>query len=87
MCSGLSSITIPNGVTVIGKYAFSECENLTDLIISNSIVKIEGCAFMDCDKLATINYTGTETEWNNIEIDEDELIGITINYNYVISDS
>ena len=32
-CKRLKSITIPNSVTSIGRWAFSSCKNLTDLKI------------------------------------------------------
>lgn len=82
-CSSLTSVNIPKGVKFIEKYAFEECTNLTTVTIPKSVTSIGLDAFSDC-LLQTINYTGSETEWNAIEgISELELPDdVTINFNY-----
>ena len=52
-CS-LTSITIPNGVTNIGSYAFDDCANLTTVMLSNSVTNIGSGAFSGCSSLASI---------------------------------
>ena len=47
-CSGLTSITIPNGVTSIGYWAFSGCTSLTSVTIPNSVTYIGYKAFSKC---------------------------------------
>lgn len=42
---GLASVTIPNSVTTIGNYAFSQCENLTSATIGSSVATIGEYAF------------------------------------------
>lgn len=56
----LDSITIPEGVTTIGNYAFCACTDLTN-----------------------VYYTGSEEQWNTIEIGDEnnELFAATIHYN------
>ena len=44
----LTSVTIPNSVTSIGDYAFSECKNLTSITIGKSVKSIGKCAFWYC---------------------------------------
>ena len=46
-CSGLTSITIPNSVTVIGWEAFCGCSSLTSITIPNSVISIEYGAFSE----------------------------------------
>ena len=53
-CNSLTSITIPEGVTEIGKYAFSCCSNLTCITIPESVTKISEMAFGYCLSLASI---------------------------------
>ncbi len=54
-CSSLTSVTIPNGVTSIGKYAFSGCSALTSITIPNSVTSIGSGAFSSCSALTSIN--------------------------------
>ena len=39
---------VPNSVTSIGSYAFSDCRNLTSVEIPNSVTEIGNAAFRDC---------------------------------------
>ena len=52
-CSGLSSITIPNSVTLI-KSAFGDCSGLTSVNFGNSVKTIENYAFSGCSSLSSI---------------------------------
>lgn len=47
-CSGLTSVTIPNGVTSIGEMAFSRCSGLTSVTLPNSVTSIGHGAFQSC---------------------------------------
>ena len=53
-CSGLASITIPNGVTSIGQQAFYDCSGLTSVTIGNSVTSIGGGAFNKCSSLTSV---------------------------------
>ena len=53
-CSGLTSITIPDGVTSIGFAAFSGCSGLTSITIPDSVKSIGRAAFSDCSGLSSI---------------------------------
>ena len=44
-CSGLTKVTIPNGVTTIGEYAFTGCKNLENVFIPGSVTNIGFRAF------------------------------------------
>ncbi|MDY5917404.1 MAG: leucine-rich repeat domain-containing protein [Treponema sp.] len=83
-CSSLTSITIPEGVTSIGNYAFDECKKLTSITIPESVTSIGGYAFYYCTSLKTINYTGTQVQWNAISKGTSWKSGTTVNviYNY-----
>ena len=83
-CTSLTSITIPESVTSIGNNAFNECESLTNITIPESVTSIGGWAFSDCTNLTTVNYTGTEEQWNEIAISTGNtyLTNAQINFNY-----
>ena len=50
-CTGLTSVTIPEGVTAIGSRAFERCINLTSVTIPGSVAVIEAFAFDSCTAL------------------------------------
>ena len=85
-CSGLTSITIPNGVTSIGSTTFSGCKSLTSITIPNGVTSIGNNVFYGCSELKTINYTGTEEQWNVLTEGSNWNNGcrndMVINYNY-----
>ena len=47
-CSGLTSLTLPSGVTEIGWGAFDGCKGLTSLTIPSSVTSIGKYAFYGC---------------------------------------
>ncbi len=53
-CNGLTSITIPDGVTSIGWCAFLDCTGLTSVTIPNSVTSIGYDAFYGCHKLIEV---------------------------------
>lgn len=50
----MTSIIIPDSVTIIGSAAFSACSSLTSIVIGDSVTRISGSAFSDCSKLTNI---------------------------------
>ena len=53
-CSGLTSITIPDGVTSIGDFAFDVCSSLTSITIPDGVTSIGDYAFRGCSSLTCI---------------------------------
>ena len=51
----LTSVTIPDGVTSIGYYAFFNCTSLTSITIPASVTSIGNWPFNYCSKLTAIN--------------------------------
>ena len=56
LCTGLTSVTIPNSVTSIGVCAFSGCTGLTSVVIPNSVTTIGTYAFYGCTGLTEVTY-------------------------------
>ncbi len=52
--SSITSVTIPNSVTYIGKWAFDHCYSLSRLILGNSLEGIGFCAFSYCRSLTSV---------------------------------
>lgn len=89
-CSSLTSIDVPDSVTSIGDGAFEYCTDLKRVFIPNSVTYIGNWAFDSCNGLSDIYYGGSETGWENIDIDDwrsnAPLLNATIHYNYVMTD-
>ena len=83
-CISLKSFVIPNSVKEIGYYIFDGCENLTSITIPKSIKAIPRDAFYGCNKLSNVYYTGSKSEWNNLEIESGNecLTNANVHYNY-----
>lgn len=60
-CPGLTSVTIPNSVTTIGKSAFYNCTGLTSATIPNSVATIGNSAFAYCTGLTSITIPNSVT--------------------------
>ncbi len=60
-CTGITSVTIPNGVTSIGQYAFFLCNGLTSVTIPNSVTSIGNYAFMHCSSLTSVTISSGVT--------------------------
>ena len=54
LCRNIHSVTIPESVTSIGKYAFARCSSLTSLKLGENIKTIGDHAFYDCIKLESV---------------------------------
>ena len=61
-CSGLTSLTLPSGVTEIGYSAFQNCSGLTSLTLPFGVTEIGGCAFSDCSGLTSLTLPSGVTE-------------------------
>ena len=57
----MSSVTIPDGVTSIGDYAFVNCPFLTSVNIPEGVTSIGGNAFSACYRLTSLTLPGSVT--------------------------
>ena len=53
----LTSVSIPDSVTSIGKYAFKNCVKLVNISIPDSVTVISNGAFYGCKKLISIHWS------------------------------
>ena len=61
ICTGLTSIIIPDTVTSIGNTAFQNCINMTSITISNALITIGNQVFRGCGNLTSITIPNTVT--------------------------
>jgi hypothetical protein len=62
----LSSVTIPEGVTSLGAYAFSACTNLTSVVIPDSVTSIGANAFTACTSLTAITVSTNNPVYSSV---------------------
>lgn len=67
-CNRLERIEIPEGVTVIERYLFYNDYCLEEVVIPYTISEIHQRAFSSCSDLETVYYTGSEQQWDEIDI-------------------
>lgn len=98
----LTSVTIGNNVTNIGKYAFASCSGLTQITIPNNVTTIENFAFNGCTELKELYIEDGDTTLElgyNYRVDKEkdskglfydcplEKIHLGRNVNYMIYDN
>lgn len=52
--TGFENLVIPEGVTQIEDYAFSDCRNLKSVVLPSTIQSIGKCAFSNCSSLSEV---------------------------------
>lgn len=58
----VTSVRIPEPITKLPRYCFSECTRLKDIILPKTL-KEANYSFDSCTALTTVYYEGTEAEW------------------------
>ncbi len=58
-CRKLKKVELPDGITRIGKEAFSDCQLLSDINIPNQLREIGDRAFAGCGKLSSVTFPVT----------------------------
>ncbi len=53
--TNITTVVVEEGVTEIGKYAFSHCESLTNVVLPSTLTTINGGAFEYCTSLQQID--------------------------------
>ena len=64
-CTDVTSVIIPEGVTVIEDNAFRNCVGLTSVAIPSSITLLRNCAFDNCPNLRSVYFEGDAPETAN----------------------
>ena len=64
-CSGLTELTLPNGITRIEESAFRGCRGLTELTLPSSVTSIGESAFSGCSGLTELTLPNSVTSIGN----------------------
>ncbi len=66
-CGKLTSVKIMEGITSVGGGMFKQ-SGISEIIIPKSVTNIADSAFYICNNLKTIKYAGSQNEWKNLQI-------------------
>ncbi len=69
--SFIEEIVIPDSVEAIEYGAFYSCDYLKNITIGSGVKTIADSIFQYCDELTAIHYKGTEAQWSEIAIHEE----------------
>lgn len=61
-CTGLTAVTVPQSVKIIGESAFASCRNLTEITLPSGLTAVGKYAFNLCTSLKSINIPYGVTE-------------------------
>jgi hypothetical protein len=75
-----TGVTIPDSVTIIGPFAFSDCSSLTSINIPSGVIRIDISAFSYCTSLTSITFSGTIEQWNAIAKDDNWNLNVPATY-------
>ena len=77
--SELKYLTIPEGVTEIGSYAFYKCDGIVSITIPDSVKSIWACAFDGCNP-TDVYFNGSMTDWLTLEVWDNAILGSFQNF-------
>lgn len=82
-CGDITSVTVPEGVEIIQSSAFDN-SGVEKVYIPKTVEYIGVASFGYCDSITDIYYSGSEKDWNSIEIDieNDNLTDGTVTVHY-----
>ena len=63
----ISDVVVSDAVASISAYAFYNCDDITSVVVPHSVTSIGTDAFYSCDTLKTMNFTGTDDDWVQID--------------------
>lgn len=78
--SALETVTLSAGMTTLPALSFRSCTSLREVTIPASITMIASTAFDGCSKLSTIYYGGSQSQWQALVADIDELQDVNVIY-------
>ena len=90
-CGSITDVTIGDGVNRIGPETFYNCGSLTFVTIGDGVTTIGTSAFYNCNNLTNVYYTGTQKQWDEIQIESGNYkltsANLTVNYDPDNADS
>ncbi|MBR0464674.1 MAG: leucine-rich repeat protein [Clostridia bacterium] len=69
--ASLTEVTLPEGVEEIGLMSFSGCTSLNTVYLPQSLESVGNLAFGNCSALSDVYYAGSQAQWLNVQIDDE----------------
>jgi hypothetical protein len=69
-CTGITDVTIAEGIAHIYSDAFAYCTSLTDIYLPSTLTSIYAEAFAGCTNLVNIHFAGTKAQWAAVSTGE-----------------
>lgn len=87
--SDIKIVVIKDGVTRISKNAFADYTKIKRVLIDKRVTEIEAAAFKNCADLSTVEYSGSQSDWEEIYIgaDNEQLKNANFIFNSSLSDT
>ena len=81
-CEALETAKITSDLTVITQGLFNDCYALKTIVLPASLEKVEKHAFLRCNQLSDVYFLGTEEQWNQLEVAEENepLLNATVHF-------
>ena len=76
--TSITSVDLPDSVTEVGEYAFSECESLASLELSEGLTEISAHAFDGCTALTSVDLPDGITSIGDYAFQRTRITGIDI---------
>ena len=65
-CTNLTSVVIPEGVTILTSYCFRYCQALPSVVIPEGVESLGDCCFQSCDVLRSVTIPASVTSIGDI---------------------
>ena len=80
--SKVTEVILPSSIKTIGNYSFNDCIGLTYIYFYDTLKYVGIDAFTKCTAIEEVGYSGSDEQWNNIVIENDNTpIKRNIKYN------
>lgn len=84
-CNSITYTVVDEGVRNLSGDMFQFCRNMTSITLPKTLETVGRSAFSSCDSLENVYYTGTKTQWGNVNITDynTDLTDAAIRYNTI----
>lgn len=86
-CKNLTSVVLPNGITIIPDFAFRNCSELSSINIPESVTTIKTEAFKGCNKITSFIVPRNVTSISSSAFDYGNFVSLSVETENLVYDS